>query len=137
MTRVETSKPAPSPHGRASTKKILLVDDEPSVRLSIRLVLKKLGDVVIDEVDDGRKALQKLYDGGYDLILLDMLMPHMNGIEFLETAKIIDPAPPVVIVSAYADIPQVKAVRHLAADVIQKPFDTKKLEQTCRQLLGL
>lgn len=137
MTSVNKSQPAAAAQGGAATRKILVADDEPTVRLSIRMVLKKLGAVAIDEADDGRKALQKLYDGGYDLVLLDMLMPNMNGIEFLETARIIDPAPPVVIVSAYADIPQVKAVRHLAAGVIQKPFDIKELEQVCRKLLGL
>ncbi len=121
----------------APGKRVLVADDEASVRMSVKMLLSRLGSVRIDEARDGNDALAKIYNVGYDLVLLDMLMPGMNGIEFINTLQIMDPKPPVVIISAYTEKEEVKAVAHLADAVIQKPFSTRELESTCRRLLGL
>ena len=67
--------------------KILVVDDEAATRLLLKRTLKKLGyyDVVI--ADDGRKALQEINNGDFDLIISDWHMPNMDGLEFFKAVK--------------------------------------------------
>lgn len=69
-----------------SNKKILLVDDDESLRQMYTLILKKEG-YALETADDGIKGLAKIRDGGWDLVLLDLMMPAMDGISVLKALK--------------------------------------------------
>src|SRR5918993_1096852 len=82
---------------------ILIVDDEP---LNLDLLEQELTDLgyAVDKADGGKAALESLSVKPADLVLLDYQMPGMNGIETLEEIKKKDPAPPVIMITAYGTI---------------------------------
>ncbi|WP_312640441.1 response regulator [Hydrogenoanaerobacterium sp.] len=83
--------------------RILLVDDEPIVRLKVKSLLEweEYGYEIVGEAGDGNDALKLLKSGCYDIILTDINMPKMSGIEFIKAAKGINCAIPVLVLSAY------------------------------------
>ena len=107
--------------------RILLADDDDALRKVIQFKLKKKGyDVVA--VADGEEAISSLRGARFDLILSDMKMPRLNGIELLEQAKKIQSDIEVILMTAFADVSQaVKAVKLGAFDYLTKPFDDDKL----------
>ncbi|MBU4446530.1 response regulator [bacterium] len=116
-------------------KKILVVDDEADMRWILTNVLKKEGYRVIT-ADDGKKAVQKVMENDPDIILLDIRMPEMDGIQVLEKVREINPMMPVIIITAYADIENaVQAVKLGAYDYFMKPFDTNDLLIIIKQAL--
>ncbi len=107
--------------------KLLLVDDDASVRRVLQFKLQKRGFAVIT-VSDGREALQRLRAEPFDLLLSDIRMPKMDGIELLEQAKAIQPNIKVVLITAHAAVSQaVKAVKLGAFDYLTKPFEDDEL----------
>lgn len=68
------------------SKKVMIIDDAESIRQVVKLVLSESGYEIV-EACDGQDALDKLGDGGLDMIICDVNMPNMNGIEFLEKIK--------------------------------------------------
>jgi len=108
-------------------EKILIVDDDRDIRFSLSHILKETGYDVID-ARDGREALKILRGNCPDLVLLDMRLPGMDGIEILEKAKKIDKDLIVIMLTAYSDVKDtVKAMRLGAYDYITKPFDNEEL----------
>jgi len=107
--------------------RILIVDDEPMVREAIAQVLREEG-YVVEVADDGRDALLKLEANRPDAILLDLMMPGMNGRQFLtELRQIHGPADlPVVIMTAVHGVGQ-RALSLGATDIVEKPFDIDEL----------
>ncbi len=87
----------------ASAPRILIVDDEERFRVTLRklLVLKGLE---VDTAGSGREALEMLKTGSYDVVLLDVKMPEMNGIEALAEIKKIDPNIEVIILTGHASV---------------------------------
>jgi CheY-like chemotaxis protein len=78
----------PSVADRAARPVILVVDDDPGIREAFRLVLEEEYDLV--EAEDGAQALERVHDSPMDLVLLDVRLPGMDGIEVLERIKAID-----------------------------------------------
>lgn len=106
---------------------ILIVDDELMMRFLVRHVLESAGHS-ISEAKDGRVAYDMLdmYPDLLDMIILDLQMPHMNGIEFLSTLPHEVRAPPIIVLSAdRASIHE--AVAHKVSGHLTKPFRTRAL----------
>jgi len=109
--------------------KILVVDDDPEVRMATRDFLSSKGyEVVVAE--GGREALRLLDASPPDVVLLDVAMPDMDGMETLKRMVATHPAMPVIMVTANADIEITSKVLQLgAADYVPKPFDLDYLDQ--------
>ncbi len=106
---------------------ILLADDDAALRRVIQFKLKRKG-YQVHAVEDGESALAALREKRFDLLLSDMRMPGMDGIELLERAKQVQPDIEVIIVTAYATITQaVQAVKLGATDYLTKPFEDEQL----------
>ena len=106
---------------------ILVVDDEDGVRSSLCAVL---GDenYHVDAVGSGEAALTAVEARHYDLLLLDVWLPEMDGIETLSRVRILDPDLPVIVISGHGNIETaVKAVRLGAQDFIEKPLSLEKM----------
>jgi adenylate cyclase len=108
---------------------ILVVDDTDDIRRLLSIHLKMMGHT-ITEARDGREALQLIYSQPFDLILLDIMMPHVSGLAVLEVVKK-DPALrhiPIVVISAASDLASiVKCIELGAEDFLPKPFEVAVL----------
>lgn len=101
---------------------ILIVDDEEDILNVLKLILTKEG-YQVDAALDGKQALQLFRKNSYDIVLTDLRMPEMDGIELLERIKEIRPETEVLIMTAYASVESaVLAMKKGAADYIVKPF---------------
>ena len=103
---------------------LLVVDDDPDIRLLLRLELETEGHHVT-EAADGAEALECMAAARPDLVLLDMMMPVLDGWGFLQSIDLAT-APPVLVITALAsdgDRHVVEVIEHGATDVIPKPFD--------------
>jgi two-component system nitrogen regulation response regulator NtrX len=112
--------------------KILVVDDDPEVRMATRDFLSSKGyDVSVAE--GGREALRQLDSSPADVVLLDVAMPDMDGLETLKRIVSAHPNLPVIMVTGNADIEITSKVLQLgAADYVPKPFDLDYLNQAIR-----
>jgi DNA-binding NtrC family response regulator len=100
---------------------ILVVDDENGIRQSFKIVLKDRYHVLLAET--GKEAVDLLTRNTIDLILLDILLPDVNGLDLLQKLKAIDPSPEVIMVTAVKDIQTaVKAIKLGAYEYVIKPF---------------
>ena len=106
--------------------RILIVDDEPGITESLRLVLS--GTYEVDSSLDGFSAIKKVSSEQYDLMLLDIKMPKMDGLEVLEKVKEINPEMMVLMISGHGTIETaVESTRKGAFDFLEKPFDMSNL----------
>ncbi len=114
---------------------ILVVDDEKSVRLMLTSMLKPLGYEVKTAVN-GEDALKRLAEADFDLILLDLRMPGMDGLTVLRRVAELRPDIQVVIVSAYGTVEcAVEAIKLGAVDFIQKPFAPQEIRELVERVL--
>lgn len=108
--------------------KVLVVDDDAGLRLSVRNALETGNDIQVDEAFDGLNAVEKVKAGSYNLVILDVDMPRLSGFEAMQLIKEFDPGIIVLIMTAYATIDDaVKAVRDGAYNYIAKPFKGEDL----------
>ncbi len=115
--------------------KILVVDDEVSIRRTLRDILE-FEKYKVDEAGDGLDALAKLKKDNYDVIIMDIKMPKMDGMEALERVAILAPDTPVVMISGHGNIETaVEAVKKGAFDYISKPPDLNRLLITIRNAM--
>jgi two-component system nitrogen regulation response regulator NtrX len=116
-------------------KTILVVDDEKSVRDSLRMILT-YARYEVEMAEDGAKALSTLDSRPIDMVLLDIKMPGMDGIEVLETMLKKNPELPIVIISGHGTIETaVEATKKGAFDFLSKPLDRDRLLVTVRNAL--
>src|SRR5947209_15835248 len=108
--------------------KLLIVDDEQGMRPLLSIVFGREGhDVRVAE--NGRRALELLRDQPADLIVSDVKMPDMNGIELLRAARASSPEVAVVLMTAFATVDTARKAFKLGADdFITKPFDVEELK---------
>lgn len=105
--------------------KILIVEDEHSIAEMVKLCLSKNG-YMCETVNDGMAATQKIEEKRYDLILLDIMLPDIDGYDLIEYIKQFDI--PVIFVTAKTSVPdRVKGLKLGAEDYISKPFDLEEL----------
>jgi len=118
-----------------ATSSVLVVDDEASIRRTLREILE-YEDLYVEEAEDGEEALQRLQEGRYDVVLLDIKMPKRDGMEVLEILADSMPELPVVMISGHADIKTaVDATKLGAFDFIEKPPDLNRLLVTIRNAI--
>lgn len=116
-------------------KKILVVDDEVGARASLRMIFKDNYNVL--EASNGAEALKILQNTRPDVILLDIIMSHINGIEVLKEVKKIDKLLPVIVITAIRNTEIMEAAMELGAfSYLIKPFEVKALEQIVQRALG-
>ena len=110
-----------------SGKKILVIDDDLAIRVLLQAVLKRM-QFEVDLAEDGAVGLEKLQqDGTVDLILLDLMMPRLNGYEFIdEVRKRYDARPHIVVFTAAGRRGVDKIPSHAVCASILKPFDLDK-----------
>ncbi|WP_420580656.1 sigma-54-dependent transcriptional regulator [Reichenbachiella sp.] len=115
--------------------KILIIDDEKSIRHTLREILE-YEKYKIDEAENGKVGLEKLKEEDFDVVLCDVKMPEMDGIEVLENARALDHTPQFIMISAHGNIDTaVDATKKGAYDFIQKPPDLNRLLLTIKNAL--
>jgi len=116
-------------------RKVLIVDDEVSIRKSLRDILE-FEKFQVEEAGDGMECLVKLKSSQYDVVILDIKMPNMDGMEALDRIQLLCPETPVVMISGHASIDNaVDAVKKGAFDFISKPPDLNRLLITVRNAM--
>jgi two-component system OmpR family response regulator len=118
---------------------VLLVDDDANIRLIIEISLEGLTDWKLRQADSGRKALELMCEQRPDLVLLDVMMPEMDGITMLERIKerFADEMPFVIFMTAKVQEQELEQYMSLgAAGVIMKPFDPMTLAKQITDILS-
>ncbi len=116
-------------------EEILVVDDEPQMLIAIHETLRRSG-YSITTAGSGMEALRRLKEKYYRLVITDMRMPEVSGLELLRKVKILAPQTPVILLTAYGTIQNaVDAMRHGACDYLLKPFSSESLENVVRRAL--
>ena len=120
-----------------SHPRVLVVDDERDVQALVRMVLERQG-YEVEAASDGREALQKIGEHRPDLVVLDLMMPEIDGWGVLERLRDTDAPPRVVLLSAYAHDPKVlqRGAEAGAWACLGKPFKLPELIATCEQALA-
>ncbi|MET0634987.1 MAG: sigma-54 dependent transcriptional regulator [Chitinophagaceae bacterium] len=114
---------------------ILIIDDEKAIRKTLSEILSFEG-YKIDEASDGEEGLKKFREKTYDLVLCDIKMPKIDGLEFLQKAGESNPDIPIVMISGHGNIETaVEAVKKGAYDFISKPPDLNRLLITIRNAM--
>ena len=114
---------------------ILIIDDEKAIRKTLSEILSFEG-YKIDEASDGEEGLKKFRERNYDVVLCDIKMPKIDGIEFLQKAGESNPDIPVIMISGHGNIETaVEAVKTGAYDYISKPPDLNRLLITIRNAM--
>src|SRR5512136_952321 len=110
-------------------KPILIVDDEKNIRLTLSQTLETLG-AEIDTAANGEEALTKLKGREFGLILLDIRMPGMDGMEVLRRVREMRPDIRIIMITAYGTVESaVEAMKLGAVDFLQKPFDPEEVRE--------
>lgn len=117
--------------------KILIIEDEATIRRVLTKILSEENDTyVVEEAEDGLQGVEKIKNDDYDLVLCDIKMPKMDGVEVLEAVKKIKPEIPMVMISGHGDLETaVNTMRLGAFDYISKPPDLNRLLNTVRNAL--
>lgn len=117
--------------------KILIIEDEAAIRRVLTKILSEENDSYkVEEAEDGLQGIEKVKNDDYDLILCDIKMPKMDGVEVLEAVKKIKPEIPMVMISGHGDLETaINTMRLGAFDYISKPPDLNRLLNTVRNAL--
>jgi DNA-binding NtrC family response regulator len=117
--------------------RILIIEDEAAIRRVLGKIISEENDAYkVEEAEDGLAGMEKIKDNDYDLVLCDIKMPKMDGVEVLEKAKKIKPEIPFVMISGHGDLDTaVNTMRLGAFDYISKPPDLNRLLNTVRNAL--
>lgn len=117
--------------------KILVVEDEAAIRRVLVKILSEENDAYqLEEAEDGIKGMEAIKNNDYDLVLCDIKMPKMDGVEVLEAAKKLKPEVPFIMISGHGDLDTaVNTMRLGAFDYISKPPDLNRLLTTVRNAL--
>ena len=118
-------------------KSVLIVDDAAFMRMMIKDILTKNGYDVAGEADNGLKAVERYKELTPDLVLMDITMPEMNGIDAVKNIKAIDPGAKIVMCSAMGQQAMViESIQAGARDFIVKPFQADRVLEAVRKVLG-
>lgn len=118
-------------------RNILVIDDDYHMRAALTEVLAEAGYGVCS-AEDGRVAMESMKKAPYDLVITDVKMPYVNGIDLLGRIKKEQCSLPVIVITAYGTVEHaVNAIKGGAFDYIQKPFDAGSLYEVVQRALGL
>src|SRR5512147_512007 len=116
-------------------KPILIVDDEKNIRLTLTESLASLA-IETDTASNGEEALAKLKEKDFGVILLDIRMPGMDGMEVLRRVREIRPDIRVIMITAYGTVESaVEAMKLGAVDFLQKPFDPEQVRELVSRVI--
>ncbi len=115
-------------------RKVLVVDDEENIRLLFKEELEEEG-YEVDTASNGLEALEKVKAASFDIIVLDIKMPVMDGIQALNAIKNINKDQPVILCSAYGEFKQ-DLSSWVSDGYVVKSADTRELKETIRGILG-
>ena len=117
--------------------KILIIEDEAAIRRVLTKILSEENDsYLVEDAEDGLVGLEKIKNNDYDLVLCDIKMPKMDGVEVLEAVKKMKPEIPMVMISGHGDMETaIQTMRLGAFDYISKPPDLNRLLNTVRNAL--
>ena len=118
-------------------KNILIVDDAAFMRMMIKDILTKNGYNVAGEAENGARAFEKYNEVKPDLVLMDITMPEMDGIEALKKIKAADPSASVIMCSAMGQQAMViESIQSGAKDFIVKPFQADRVIEAVQKVVG-
>jgi two-component system response regulator HydG len=118
--------------------KALVVDDDAGLRLTVKSALESSGLYEVTEAFDGLDAVEKVEEGNFQLVILDVDMPRLNGLEALKRIKEHDPAITTIIMTAYANIDDaVVAVKEGAYNYISKPIESQELLEMVEKAMNV
>ena len=109
-------------------KNILICDDAAFMRMMIKDILTKNGYNIAGEAENGQKAVEKYAELKPDLVLMDITMPEMDGIEALKRIKAADPSASVIMV--------IESIQSGAKDFIVKPFQADRVIEAVQKVVG-
>jgi two-component system, chemotaxis family, chemotaxis protein CheY len=118
--------------------KVLVVDDSSIMRMMVRNLLCQITPAETIEADNGKKALEILIDEKVDLVLMDVHMPEMDGLQLLRTMKALPAVAhiPVIVVSSDTEMKQIDEARKLGAcSYVTKPFRKEALQDALKVAL--
>jgi DNA-binding NtrC family response regulator len=115
---------------------VLVVDDDYHMRIALKETLTKMG-CTVSMAEDGAKAVEEIHRKMFDLIISDVKMPLLNGVDLLKHVRESLPYLPTILITAYATVQDaVKAIKEGAFDYIQKPFSADALYSVVKRALG-
>lgn len=118
-------------------KSILICDDAAFMRMMIKDVLSKNGYVIAGEAENGVKAIEKYNETRPDLVMMDITMPEMDGIQALKKIKAQDPSANVIMCSAMGQQAMViESIQAGAKDFIVKPFQGDRVLEAVKKVIG-
>lgn len=118
-------------------KNILVCDDAAFMRMMIKDILTKNGYNIAGEAENGQKAVEKYNETKPDLVLMDITMPEMDGIQALKKIKEMDPGASVIMCSAMGQQAMViEAIQSGAKDFIVKPFQAERVLEAVKKVVG-
>jgi two-component system response regulator PilR (NtrC family)/two-component system response regulator HydG len=121
------SEPTPEPTGNGRGATILIVEDDGAMRMMLREALEDDG-YTVEAVGGGRAGIERVKQGGVDLVVSDVKMPDLDGLDMLREIKAVTPSPHVITITAFGSIDTaIRAVKLGAFDYITKPFDVDRL----------
>ena len=117
--------------------RILIIEDEAAIRrVLVKILSEENASYTVEEAEDGAAGYEKIKNTDYDLVLCDIKMPKMDGVELLEAVKKIKPEIPMVMISGHGDMETaINTMRLGAFDYISKPPDLNRLLNTVRNAL--
>jgi two-component system chemotaxis response regulator CheY len=118
-------------------KSILVCDDAAFMRMMIKDILIKGGYVIAGEAENGLKAIEKYKETKPDLVMMDITMPEMDGIQALKKIKEADPSATIIMCSAMGQQAMViESIQSGAKDFIVKPFDKDRVLEAVKKAVG-
>lgn len=115
-------------------KRILLVDDEPLILKGLKFSLEQDG-YETDTAADGEEALAKMQAGGYDIVLLDVMLPKLSGIEVCQTIRETSNVPIIMLTAKGEDMDKILGLEYGADDYITKPFNILEVKARIKAII--
>ena len=116
---------------------ILIVDDAAFMRMMIKDILSKNGFTVVGEAENGLRAVEKYKELSPDLVIMDITMPEMDGIQAVKQIKSLDPSAKIIMCSAMGQQAMViESIQAGARDFIVKPFQAERVIEAVRKVVG-
>ena len=118
-------------------KNILVCDDAAFMRMMIKDILTKNGYTIVGEAENGQKAVEKYNETKPDLVMMDITMPEMDGIQALKKIKATDPNAAIIMCSAMGQQAMViESIQSGAKDFIVKPFQPDRVLEAVKKAIG-
>lgn len=118
-------------------KNILICDDAAFMRMMIKDILTKNGYTIVCEAENGQKAVEKYNETKPDLVMMDITMPEMDGIQALKKIKATDPNAAIIMCSAMGQQAMViESIQSGAKDFIVKPFQPDRVLEAVKKAIG-